>query len=410
MYTSDGIRLRAIENQISEQQRHSWTMLVVGLVVGFIGMYFFVARPMSRELRTMKVEVAQMQSQVQMLAAEGAQVWEANNLLAALRMQQTQLEEARIALQDVKQLREDVVTAADQARLGRDQLKAITELQNRLIMEQPSVEIAGRALDDISLLNERLCRGQETTQEAAVAFDKIRDLEDDLCAQDAWIADAETAVQRMIAMQEEIRRQHSGLDDAWASLHHLSVLKDTLLEGAKHVELAQIIADQLLDMQSKLAASGSDSEIAMNRANKLLELNETLSQSDLDVETSQVNLEALLQLNGKILTTPNIAEAIESLEILTSFQEEFIDQVQIIGEMRRSLVEIGLLETMVARTMRMIKPLVELGNLQRLSDAELRSAARNILDERTGRRAERIVREYEPTVKDAFVPEPTDGE
>jgi len=411
MYTSDGNRLRSIENQISEQQKVSWSMLIVGLGVGFVGMYFCVARPMAHELRTMKSEVTKIQTQMEVLTAQGSQVWETNSLLASLKMQQSQLEDARTALQSVRELGDDVAAAANKARLSRDQLTAMTSLQDRIIAEQPSVEIAGRVLDDVTLLNQRLANGQEATQVASAGFDRMRDLQDDLSAQAGRMDEVELTSQRMIALQEEIRRQQTGLDDAWYSLHGMSLLKDSLLEGARHVELAQIVADQLLAMQTRMVEQSADSEIAMYRTQKLLELNQTLSRDDLQIEASRQNLEALLDLNGKVLTAPTIAKAIESLEVLSAFQEEFIDQIQILAEMRKSLMEIGLLESTVARAVRLVKPLLELGNLQRMSDDELRSAALNILEERTGRRAERDLPNYEgKNVKDAFVPEPIDGE
>ena len=64
--------------------------------------------------------------------------------------------------------------------------------------------------------------------------------------------------------------------------------------------------------------------------------------------------------------------------------------------MRRSLIEIGMMETTVSRVARMMKPLVELGNLRRLSDDEMRQAARSILDGRTATRVSKNTVESRP--------------
>ena len=64
--------------------------------------------------------------------------------------------------------------------------------------------------------------------------------------------------------------------------------------------------------------------------------------------------------------------------------------------MRRSLIEIGMMETTVSRVSRMMKPLVELGNLRRLSDDEMRQAARSILDGRTATRVSKNSMESRP--------------
>ena len=53
MYTSEGTKMRSIENQLAEQQKQSWLMLVAGITLGFIGLHFVVARPMAREIERM---------------------------------------------------------------------------------------------------------------------------------------------------------------------------------------------------------------------------------------------------------------------------------------------------------------------------------------------------------------------
>jgi len=84
--------------------------------------------------------------------------------------------------------------------------------------------------------------------------------------------------------------------------------------------------------------------------------------------------------------TRNIADAVQTLEVLSGFQDEFVSQSQVISEMHRSLMEISLMESTLTKVSRMMKPLVELGNLRRLNEDELRSAARLILDQRTATR------------------------
>lgn len=412
MYTSDGQTLRSLENQIGEQQKLSWAMLLFGLAGGFIGMYFIVARPMSQELRAMKVEMAQVQGQMEQLSAQGEQVWEANSLLSLLKVQEDQLKNARSALQSVEQLQADVVKATEQARLCLSQMNAVTKLHDRIILEQPSVEIAGRVLDDMSQVNERLAAGKQRTQAATEVLDRIIDLEDDLTAQTVQIDEAQTVARKMISLQEDLRQEKAGIDAAWFSLHGLVILKNSLMNGAQYVEVAQAIGDQLLAMQQQLAERGTTSEIAMNRAQQLLELNATLSRNDLDLQTSRATLEAMIQMQQRIRDLPSISQSMDSLDLLIAFQDEFIDQMQSLGEMRNSLIEIALMETTLAKAVRTLQPLLELGNVRRMSDEEIRSAARSILEERNTRLSNRTSRSrqaYESNaVKDAAVPQPTE--
>jgi len=221
-------------------------------------------------------------------------------------------------------------------------------------------------------------------------------------------------------MQDELRNSMYGLEEAWVSLHGLVVLKDRLMRGANMVEIAQAVGEQLLTMQQRLADEASSTEVAMNHAQQLLDLNEALAHNDIDVPTSQAHLNALMMMEQQLSGQSNLlTDAMQSLDLLVSFQEEFTDQIQILGEMRRSLIEIGMMETTVAKAIRTLQPLLELGNVRWMSDDEIRNAARNILDERSTRLTEKSHRRsseygqpgvFDPSNKDQVVPEPTDAE
>jgi hypothetical protein len=143
-------------------------------------------------------------------------------------------------------------------------------------------------------------------------------------------------------------------------------------------------------------------------------LNATLTQSNLDLPASQSRLEGLIQMQRRIAELPSLSDAMESLDLLIAFQEEFIDQIQILGDMRTNLVEFAILESTIAKALRSLQPLLELGNLKRMSNAELRSAARSVLEERTTRlinrpHDERLSHESKPE-KEASVPKPSEAE
>ncbi|HET6425442.1 MAG TPA: hypothetical protein VFG20_17270, partial [Planctomycetaceae bacterium] len=135
-----------------------------------------------------------------------------------------------------------------------------------------------------------------------------------------------------------------------------------------------------------LAEQASMTEIAANQADKLIILNGKLAGEFLDLEMAESNLNGLITVEKKLAgQSQSVADAIQSLEVLTAFQDEFATQIQVLGEMRKSLIEIGLMEKSVAKAVRMLEPLLELGNVRRMSDTELRNAAKVILDNRTTR-------------------------
>src|SRR5690242_6195241 len=101
--------MRSIENQLAEQQKQSWVMLVAGITLGFIGLHFTMARPMARQIELMQNELARVEQRMQDLTGARDEVWEANSLLSSLKAQQGQISDARTALQSIRELRSDLI-------------------------------------------------------------------------------------------------------------------------------------------------------------------------------------------------------------------------------------------------------------------------------------------------------------
>jgi len=142
----------------------------------------------------------------------------------------------------------------------------------------------------------------------------------------------------------------------------------------------------LIGLEQRLAAGVGSTEAAQQRAGELIALQDTLNDESLQIAQAKTSVDQLLDMQAKLSgQSERIVAAIESLEVLVGFQDEFATQIQVLGEIRRSLVEFSMLETTVSKAMRMLQPLVELGNLHRLDDQDLRNAARLILEERSFR-------------------------
>src|SRR5580704_6111990 len=102
-------RTRTIENQLAEQVKQTWLMLFMGVTIGFVGLHFMVARPLSNEIFNLKQSMTSVELRMRELASTSDNVWEANSLLSSLRAQQTQIADARLALQTIRQLRGELL-------------------------------------------------------------------------------------------------------------------------------------------------------------------------------------------------------------------------------------------------------------------------------------------------------------
>ena len=387
MFTSEGSKLRSIENQLADQQKQSWAMLVVGVTLGFVGLHFLMARPMTREMERMQRDLTLVEQRMQDLVGARDEVWETNSLLSSLKAQQGQTEEARLALQSIRELRGNLIDEASHNGDATKSLELASRLQSRLIEQRPVIEAADSAFEQMQAVENRLVAQRETNESAAKTLDEIVAIKNTVRTQSQDVELTKQTLNQMVVLGQELRGQSEGMAEAAEGLKSLANLKTGLTKAAENLEVAQSVSDQLVALELRLAEGGQQVEVATERATSLIALNNQLNGKDLNLLASQQNLDGMLKLQGTLAgQSKSVIDAVQTLELLGGFHEEFVSQIQILGEMRRNLLEISLMETTVSRVSRMMKPLVELGNLRHLSEDELRQAARLILDGRTATR------------------------
>ncbi|MEK6258439.1 MAG: hypothetical protein AABP62_07435 [Planctomycetota bacterium] len=397
MYTSESSKLRSIETQLADQQKQSWAMLVVGITLGFVGLHFLMARPMAREMERMQRDLTLVEQRMQDLVGARDEVWETNSLLSSLKAQQGQTEEARVALQSIRELRGNLVDEASHNIEATKSLELAARLQSRLIEQRPVIEAAGNALEQMQAVENRLVAQRETNESAAKTLDEMVAIKNTVRTQAEDVELAKGTLDQMVAIGQELRGQNGGLAQAASGLKGLATLKAGLTNAAENLEVAQSVSDQLIALELRLADGGQQADVATERAAGLITLSNQLNGNDLNLVASQQNLDGMLKLQKTLAgQSKSVIDAVQSLELLGGFHDEFVTQVQVLGEMRRTLLEISLMETTISRVSRMMKPLVELGNLRHLSDDELRQAARLILDGRTATRVSKNSTESRP--------------
>ncbi len=132
-----------------------------------------------------------------------------------------------------------------------------------------------------------------------------------MIAQQAQTAEARAQLAEMAAMHKSLIDQHAMTSDAASAVTALTTLKAQIVDNSVGVEAAQA------------------------NANKLAELNKTLAaQTDLD--KAEKNLTGLVQLENTLASqTRQIAESVESLQLLTGLQGEFNDQMVRLEEIQK---------------------------------------------------------------------------
>lgn len=326
--------------------RHPW-LKPASMVLASVGLVqFFAILPLQRHIVELNGELKQMHFALNRLVNVGDQAWQTNDLLDALQAQADQFDEAVSSLHRLQELQDEVVSLsqlADQARMqlgpSRDAIVELTQLENELAAHADRIAAA----------------------EAAVA--EFESLHIAIASQADRIADVRNVVDQQIALSQ------------------------TVLENGESIAAAQEQVRSYQNLASQVVSARDNSDQAEAAIGELIALQNTLLDGErLQVSQAEQNLQDLIALQDALASgTDGIADAVISLELLADFQDEFNFQVGKLDGMQQSLTQLILLESTVARTVRMIEPLAELTDLRRLNDDEVREAARIILDRRNQR-------------------------
>ena len=154
--------------------------------------------------------------------------------------------------------------------------------------------------------------------------------------------------------------------------------------GDLHAATAAV--EGLLAVKDQLVARGGHIADALQNAERLLGLRDRLAENSVKTDAAERSAARMMDVQKKLAgEIPNLAESIKSVETLIDFQHEFQKQIRSLDGMRRSLMDFVLMENTVTRAVRMLQPLLELGNLRHLNEDQLRQIARSISDSQSTR-------------------------
>lgn len=318
-----------------------WGIVLMGFVTGCLVIDLFLRRPLLNELASVRRELAAVEKRLDDLVGSKESILEANDLLSAMQAQQQHLGMSRAALETIRDFRQKVEAESQE----------IAELSARW--------------KQISDLHAQIQDAGQQAETAALDVEKLGNLRTKVLENSAGVEQAQKTAAELVSLKDALR-QMEDLESVQSTAKQLLALRDALLPKDDSTEQAQSHATELLTLRDELAANVEDTQLAKN------------------TWAAVQQLEADIRLAGG-----DIAQAIETLELLTDLGTELRNQTQAIAAVRQSLLEVAMLETTVGRALRVLEPLAQLRNLSRLSDAEVRAAARAILDQRNARLSQR---------------------
>ena len=320
----------------------TWWIAGGAVVLALVGIQMLVTQPLARQLAGVQQNLIRVEQDMTDLVGARDAIWETSDLLAGIQDQSDRLDATRTAIETIQDFREQVENAAAGLDETRGVLVQLSALQNRIVDESAGHRAAMTALNRLVQLRDVAVTGVERTDRAVAEVTRLQGVADDL-------------------------------DQAHDQIEQLVELRDAILHGGEDTDEARATLDQLVLLQDSLNTHASDVAVADKNLSTLLALGESLrTRSD------------------------DIASAVESVEVLADLQRDIHEHVRSLSGMRRELMEVVLLQSTVARVVRILGPLSELADLRRLSATEIRAAARSISRQRANnQQAQRVIRRPE---------------
>ncbi len=383
--TSTTIR-RSANQEIKGFRNFMWMSMLMSLAVVFFGMQLMMVGPLKGRLDGIQSRLENSEKNMSKLVAARDSVWKTNDMLSGLQEQAGRLDQLKTSIADIQTLRNRVQNEAEAATIALSAVDRIVAVQNRIISEQQLTQQASQQLASLHQLQSAIIRGSEQTDVAVNSLDGIVALQNRVIAAANGYENASRSIAQLAELTQQMVAQSDDLKVASDRFDQFVALKDAVNRGGADLAVAQQSADQLVSIKNDVLSTADSVETAREHARTLVAMNNQLSSNSLRLNLAQQNLDAVVHLTETLSEqTAQVAAAIQNIEIMDDFQTEVATHVRSLESLRKTMLEIAMMESTVGRVARVIEPLAEIGNLRRLSEVEVREAARVILDRRMTR-------------------------
>lgn len=357
--------------------------------------------------------IRQFRSDVEKEGAKAIDSLAAVDMLSAL--QETLVENskateaANVELDRMIALEKRLAGLKEGATVARDTAERLARIQQTLLYQADRNAAAEYTLRRMIGTQERLIDERQTAEVAANSLAEIADVQAAVIVESARSTEALATVGRLAAIKSTVTAAAKDMDIARKTADSLVTLKTRLATEAKDVDLAQDTAEALVALKATVAAEADDVYVARDTASRLASLRDELAARAEPAQTAAAyeavdslvslrdmlgtdpnkaaaarkNLDVLLSMQSNLAAeTQAVIDAVQSLELLADLRGEITTHIEMMEGVRRDLIEIAMMESAVGRAVRVIEPLAKLGDLRRLSNDEIRTAARVILENR----------------------------
>ncbi|MFN9718136.1 MAG: hypothetical protein ACK58L_05540 [Planctomycetota bacterium] len=363
-----------------------WMSMVMSLGVVFFGIQLMMVGPLKGRLDNIQARLNVSESNMGKLVAARESVFRTNDLLTTLNEQAGRLDDLQSNIASIETLRSTVTKESEAASSALAALEQMKKVQERLIATQQQTTQASAQLAAMSELQQAILNGSHSTEVAQNSLDGLVALQNRLIAVSNNYDQASEGVSNMADLTQRVITQSEDLQMAVQKFDEFVGLKDSVRVASADIDRAKADMAGLNSLLGDLSATGEKLSVAQENTRTMVAMNETLSGSASQLESAQQSLDSLISMQDSLVKqSDQVAAAIQNLEIMDDFRVEVASHVDSLEQLRHTLMELAMMESTLGRVASVVEPLTQIGNLRRLSDEEVREAARVILDRRSTR-------------------------
>ena len=363
-----------------------WICMVMSLAVVFFGMQLMMVGPLKGRLDGIQARLAESEGSMKKLVAGRDSVWKTNNLLTSIEEQAGHMQRVQKSLAEIQNLRSSIQREAEASSVAMAALDRMSAVQDRLVAGQQQTQQASTQITKLDELLTTIINGSQNADVANNSMDGIVALQNRIIAASNNYEQANEGISNLAELSQQMVAQSEELKVASQRFDEFVGLANSISTAAANLETAKTTVAELNALTDQLVASGEKLTVAQENARVMVAMNDTLSSDSLKLEASRSHLDSLMAMGATLSNqSQHVAEAIQNLEILDDFRTELAAHVKSLDGVRRTMMDIAMRESTLGRVAQVMEPLTQIGNLRRLSDDEMREAARVILDRRVTR-------------------------
>ncbi|MEO2030112.1 MAG: hypothetical protein ABGZ23_29970 [Fuerstiella sp.] len=385
--------IRRSQNQQNKSFRNfMWISMLMSLAVVFFGMQLMMVGPLKGRLDGIQTRLDLADEHLNKIVGTRDNVWEANDLLTSLQNQHNKLADVRVAITQIGDLRRSLEKESESATAALTALDRMAAVQKRIVASRQQTDEAFGQVANLESLRDEILSGSGQTEVADNSLNGMLALQKRVIAASNGYEQASTSIASLTELTQRMVKSDANLQLASKKFDEFVGLQNRMIAAADAFEKADINFASAQESVSKLAAlkeqilSTTDSiDVAQGNARTLVAMNSTLN-GGLNLKVAAANLDEMIRLQNSLgEQTTQVASAVQTLEILDDFQAEVATHVRSLTGLRRTLVELAMMESTVGRVAQVMAPLTELSSLRRLGESEVREAARVIMSRRNTR-------------------------